>query len=525
MARLDMGPFGNPDGSRATIEEVQDGFVNFGTETVWGGWSGLAMRANDRTARVIVGRKGSGKTVYMRRLQADAAHEDSIYADVIQQSIPSTECIIKFCQLFPNNVLLGKWVELWRLAILRSVVSHLLYSPRLKNILSPSMAAELKTGFSGILKSEFRTPVSAYSQVTQIIENNDIAYKVNAYFNDPLWEQLEWTIGEGIKNSPPLCFYLDAVDEEFEHAPMYWLKCQLGLFYQTMRMLRDSRLGGRLHIFICIRDLVLSSVLQSEHRTRYIEESHVRILNWNKNAIRHLLKKKIEMLDGEFFLNDARRGKTLENWLGRETLHNKARKIDEPVEQYLLRHTRLLPRDIIVLGNRLCIEIRTAKREGSGASIETIIRRAVAETAKLFGNEQLTICGNQIASDTMPSDAGRYGYSEVYTGDQEYIRGITENLKALIAAIGKDRFPGRELLSSRKLADELFGAGSDPYSVLWQNGLLGYIDGKGKQKHVVFFSEERMDEFQLPLNKQQYVFHSCLIDSVSLKGIGRTPIM
>ncbi|HJQ25042.1 MAG TPA: hypothetical protein VKA60_14080 [Blastocatellia bacterium] len=522
MAKLGMGPFGNPDGSRATIEQVLEGFVNFGSETVW---SGLATRANDRTARVIVGRKGSGKTVYLRRLQADASLEESLYADAIQQGIPSTECIIRFCQLFPSNVLVGKWVELWRLAILRSVVSHLLHSPRLKYMVPVTTTNDLKSGFNNILRSEFRTPVSAYSQVTQIIETNDTAKKVKSYFNDPLWDQLEWTIAEGIKNCPPLCFYIDAIDEEFEHAPMYWLKCQLGLFYQTMRMLRDSKLGGRLHVFICIRDLVLSSVLQSEHRTRYVDEPHVRILNWNRDAIRHLLIKKVEMLDDEFFINDTKRGKTLRNWLGRETLNNTARKIEEPVDQYLLRHTRLLPRDIIVLGNSLCAEISKAKRAGTEVSIEALIRRAVAETARLFGNEQLTICGNQITSNSMPSEAGRYGFSEVYTGDKEYIRGATDNLKTLIAAIGKDRFSGEELHSSRKLADELFGNESDPYSVLWQNGLLGYTEGRGKQKRAIFFSEEQMDDFQLPLNKQQYVFHSCLIDSVNLKGVGKTPII
>jgi hypothetical protein len=32
---------------------------------------------------------------------------------------------------------------------------------------------------------------------------------------------------------------------------MYWLKCQEGLFYQVMRLLRDHKLGGRLHIVVC----------------------------------------------------------------------------------------------------------------------------------------------------------------------------------------------------------------------------------------------------------------------------------
>ncbi len=41
---------------------------------------------------------------------------------------------------------------------------------------------------------------------------------------------------------------------------MYWRRCQKGLFYQTMRLLRDHRLGGRLHLVICIREIVMSSV-------------------------------------------------------------------------------------------------------------------------------------------------------------------------------------------------------------------------------------------------------------------------
>lgn len=72
--------------------------------------------------------------------------------------------------------------------------------------------------------------------------------------------------------------------------------CQKGLFYQVMRLLRDTRLGGRLHIFICIRDLTYASVFGSEHATRYLDPLHIRLLEWDSESIRYLFERKIERL-------------------------------------------------------------------------------------------------------------------------------------------------------------------------------------------------------------------------------------
>src|ERR1700761_6261022 len=72
--RLDpVGPFGNPDGSRADIEDLINEFVDFGGDPAFGH---LATRANDSMVRVIVGKLGAGKTVYLRRLQDFQAHQD-----------------------------------------------------------------------------------------------------------------------------------------------------------------------------------------------------------------------------------------------------------------------------------------------------------------------------------------------------------------------------------------------------------------------------------------------------------------
>ena len=128
--RLDpVGPFGNPDGSRADIEDVISEFVDFGGIRPIGH---LATRANDSMVRVIVGKLGAGKTVYLRRLQDFQAHQDSVYADVPQQSLPKTEVVVKACQWFTGSVLVEKWMQIWERAIMRSLASHMLRHPELR---------------------------------------------------------------------------------------------------------------------------------------------------------------------------------------------------------------------------------------------------------------------------------------------------------------------------------------------------------------------------------------------------------
>jgi hypothetical protein len=142
-----------------------------------------------------------------------------------------------------------------------------------------------------------------------------------------------------------------------------------------------------------------------------------------------------------------------------------------------------------------------------------------------LGREQLAICGKQIASDHMPADAARRRYSEVYTGDQEYIKTITENLRQLIAEIGLDRFDQTKLNSHRRRAAELLGKEGDPFTALWQNGLLGYSEGRGSEKRAIFYSESEMTDFTLPPNKKEYVLHSGLIDAVGIKAVGKNPVI
>ena len=513
--RLDpVGPFGNPDGSRADLEDVISEFVDFGGDPAYGH---LATRANDSMVRVIVGKLGAGKTVYLRRLQDFQAHQDSVYADVPQQSLPKTEVVVKACQWFSDRVLVEKWMQIWERAIMRSLASHLLCRPELRQQLRDEQADEIEHAYARLL-DDFRRPRSIYSQVRDIINQRHTAHQLSAYLDDPLWDDLEDLLGDVVGQCKPIYFYLDALDEEFSHAPMYWLKCQEGLFYQVMRLLRDHKLGGRLHIVICIRDIVMSSVYRSEHAPRYYNEPHIRVLTWDRSSLLYLLQRKLQRLPPSLLMRRAASGPpTIGDWLGING-DWPGSDDDGPIEDYLLSHTRLIPRDIISLGNDLNEEVLRQKQAGSVGLPPAALERVVQRCAKRFGDSQLAQCANQISSDLMPKNAALHDYSELFTSTQAYISGVQEDVRSFVRMIGVDRFSRADLGALQEMADLHFEKATDLASVLWQNGLLGYVDESGRRR---FYSMGDIEQFHFPPEVGTYVLHPCLVHTVG--GIRHAP--
>ncbi len=506
--RLDpVGPFGNPDGSRADIEDLISEFVDFGGNPAYGH---LATRANDSMVRVIVGKLGAGKTVYLRRLQDFQAHQDSVYAAVPQQDLPKTEVVVKACQWFSDRVLVEKWMQIWDRAIMRALASHLLRRPELRQQVLDEQAEEIEQSYARLL-DDFRRPRSIYSQVRDIVNERQTAHQLSAYLDDPLWDDLEDLLGEVVCRCKPIYFYLDAVDEEFGHAPMYWLKCQEGLFYQVMRLLRQPRLGGRLHVVVCIRDIVMSSVYRSEHAPRYYNEPHIRVLNWDRSSLLYLLGQKLQRLPQSLLMRRATGGApTIGDWLGVNG-HWPGPDGAGPIEDYLLSHTRLIPRDIISLGNELNEEVLRTKQAGHEGLPAAALTGVVQRCAKRFGDSQLAQCANQVSSDLMPAGAALHDYSELFTSTQAYISGVQEDIRSFVRMIGVDRFPRGDLSALQEVADLHFDQATDLSSVLWQNGLLGYVDEAGRRR---FYSMGDVEQFHFPPEVATYVLHPCLVHAV-----------
>src|SRR4051812_28635010 len=324
------GPFGTPDGSRADIEDILRDFVAMDERP---GFGGVATRADDAKVRVIVGRIGAGKTVYMRRLFSFQELSNSVYADNPQQNLPQTDLVVRACQWFPKDILTEKWMQIWHRAILRSLATHLLASRELKGAIESEDAADIRKEYSDLIGT-FRRPRSIYSEVRDIVNSHNSAIHLRRYLENPDWDDLEHDLVDVLRRSKPVFFYLDAVDDNLNRAPFYWLRCQEGLFLQVMQLLRDAKFGSRLHVVICVRDLVLGSIHRTEHAPRYYNEPHIRVLDWSKDAVEFLLRHKIERLPARFLMAPSLLPRGIEAWLGCAWVHNETQGVTEDVMEY-----------------------------------------------------------------------------------------------------------------------------------------------------------------------------------------------
>jgi hypothetical protein len=457
-------------------------------------------------------------------LQAYAAQQVGLQADDIQQDVPATQNVIKVCHWFPDHLLTEVWMQLWQRALIRSLVSHLLCHPRVSGQIDSSSRERLKNASEVLIRS-FSAHVSVYSQIDEIINSSHSRNHLEQYLSNPKWPEFETLISQVLEKCEPLCFYLDATDEAFSSAPMYWLRCHKGLFYQVMRLLSgESRIGSRLRVYFCMRDLVLASIYRDEGAARFRGEPHIRTLTWTRQSIEYFLNQKLQQLDGQFFLRDPKDGRSLSTWLGISHVIHDEGGPPEPILRYALRHTRLLPRDIVILGNMLCHTV-TGFKLGHEADLEHQIRRTIREAARIFGNEQLSICANELMAGGSGIDQPHRRKHDTLVGSTGHLNSVADQLKVLVRFVGVARFPLKRLTEAIEHAKTVFGGELDPFSVMWMNGLVGYVERTdGAEKHV-FCSDDRMDEFHLPLMRQFYVFHPILNHTVDLRHNGRHTVL
>jgi hypothetical protein len=407
----------------------------------------------------------------------------------------------------------------------------LLFAPKLHGALTLDEREHMTHDYTSLLGRP-EAPRSPYAEVAEIIHRHQSRTALDRYLRDDRWPDLTTHLATALRKSKPVYLYLDAIDEQFAHAPMYWLKFQKGLFYTVMALLREPGFGSRLHVVGCVRDIVYSDVLRSEHASRYRDEPHIRVLNWDADAIGGLLDAKITDLGSAHRMNPDRSG--VPGWLGISEIYNPERGVTEFVEDYILRHTRLLPRDLVVTGNALSREVAAAKAQGAVALSPEKIRRVVDSCSAGFADMQLRVCANQIVADVMPANAVAQGYSEVYLGDTGYARGIVEILRQVLLAVETDRFDGRALNRARDEAatrlrdhvrpDSALNPGLHVLDVLWQHGLLGYQASENGVDDIRFSATLDANDFHLPLDRRGYVLHPCVAHTVPVQPVG-LPVM
>ena len=525
-------PFGQIEGAYAEIRPIRSGFIEFD-----GLFSDVAISPQEQDIRILVGRMGTGKSINLRRLQDHHIQEledgdRSVYTAGYSQQAATALTTINvryFSQAFGRNDLTEMWKLLWRRAIFRAAVSHLLNAEAMIPYTETADIPILRSAHP--LLSDQGTPTDIASEAQMIIESvrqvhpraqrDRTQHALLSFLQAGDWTRIEHEVLKVLSNCPPMYFYIDAVDDEFRAAPSYWLRSQKGLFYQIYTMLRDDRWRERLHIIAAVRHHVLSSVYSAEGGHKYLNENHHRVLKWTRDAIGYFLDRKIADLDGEWLM--APQASTpIARWLGMPSIQNEDRGVVERLDDYLIRHTRATPRDIVQMGNQLSQYVRQLKAGGYREADPVRVREIVSGCARDAAQFELNHCGNQINTDL-----GRnLDDTERYRGEQEFpYNETTANLRHLLVEMRHDRFEWNDVDALRRRGRDAFASADlDLPTILWQNGLLGYADRpieESAQRRCHFYVEPTVGSAVIPEGRTSYVLHPIVLDCIpELEPIG-----
>ena len=280
----ELNPFGNPDGARADLKEIEYSFITefpFGVQIT---------KCEDEllNKRVIVGAKGSGKTVYLRKIQSmlkdKQANKTGIYVDdQIDQNMNCTEKVIAFCDFYSMDTLSEKWTQLWKTAIYIAISHKFLFDNKLNSYMDNGDKEVVRKKLKSV-NLLFESSFSVYQIVSSLLTMEDTVNKMDRLLYNTCWYELNNLLRKCMRTSPTIYMFFDAVDLEYEHAPLHWSYCQKGLFNAIMIFLQDNTFGEKLHLIMSMRDNVFTSLLKSEHATKTNKESHIFTLDWDEKT-------------------------------------------------------------------------------------------------------------------------------------------------------------------------------------------------------------------------------------------------
>ena len=431
--------------------------------------------------------------------------------DVETNSQLTTQSVLKFAELLKlrgGNT--EDWKALWRCGIIRSAASQILFSRRIN--ISSAQQPE-REGLSRHLQflGHPETAHKVTQEVQLIIQSHHSEHTMRRYLNDKRWMDISNYVADILSQSAGLYLYVDDVDKNFRWAPSLWIQCQRGLFYTVMDFLREDSFRSKLHVVMALRDIAFSSVKVSEHAGRYLDKTHINVLSWDRLSMEYLLNEKLKALPAAYFSDP--KSKTIRSWLGFDVIANsRPTHHDEPVAQYLIRHTSMVPRDMVKLGNDLCHVIRGL--DGAKPTPDQV-REIVSENAAQSATRQATQCANQALSDAIPVDAFTRDYDHVYLRPNMYALGqARDNVYKAISIARSEAFGLSDLEAIDESARESFGSDKVKMSdTLWQQGLLGYVDDKGSGR---FYRVDSLDGSSLVVPRsarvRNYVWNPLIFD-------------
>jgi hypothetical protein len=538
-------PFGRTDGSRTSLDD----FVHI---------PGITFDpTSERTIRLIIGKKGSGKTLLIRKLseahRSRATEDSPLYQldyepiDILviqnilrrlREYVSSLERETSTEGLFSRRMtIISLWETLWRRALTCSVLSvyidFLRHNQKSKhffkqfNSLSSSinnlstLEAFFRKNSSNHVSFPFRayTPSEYISSFSSSIDSNRALIN---FINSSRWQYIEQLTSTFSNSLPNVYTYIDSIDRDFEIAPEAWLLCQQGL----VRSIVESRLSPRestyrMHTIVAIRDIAYSRMLRSEHGTRFFSAEDQRTLNWTQDNLRRFINCKVDVfLSGSSSNSVTPVENSFARWLSFSHIEN-GRKTNESIEQYVIRHSRRIPRDIVLHLNKI-FTAQVNCRIGDHDFGITHFMRAVSDGSALIGQEMKEIIVNEMISNPSFLDVSNLtvalGNLEAF--DLDARRSVAfAILDGFVNHIGKEVFDQQELDEAVTYLENMYQVtirSRDPYfsieNILWRHGMIG-VEVRRAGSHVWMFSGDVESEVEsAPSGRIRYGFHASVFE-------------
>ncbi|MFB9790277.1 P-loop ATPase, Sll1717 family [Shinella granuli] len=513
---LGDGNFGNPDATTADLEKaaIQMGLA----------FPSLSIAANRLSTHLIVGRKGAGKTFHWRTLEAAAKSRHEVIA--ITDNGALSEAAVKALSARAGNLSPDHfWSLVWRRAIF-SFLASLFYSTRqhmsFDNVDRLKSVIDKRT-FIDRFDDIFSEPLVELTPVKYVekFSSMEKRHLFENFIQSDLWVELETVMQASIPENSPIYIFIDAIDAQADTIPQMWHDCQYGLLVTILNLIREMK--GRLHIVATIRDSVYRARVGTEHGTKVVDDNHIRILNWGRRENEYFAREKIIRSARLKIPSKASINDVMDAWLGFSSIFNKRRGIEENAAQYILRHTRCLPRDVVIVGNEISRELLVCRRTNEKFSPGRL-RKAVEACSKLFANESVETC----LTEMLVTQHSVEEYARMLRqrpDDSDAIKyHLREEVERFVRLIGKQVFDSNELQSAISSLNGKSNASTHKDTryridnVFWRNGLIAYKDDRGGGESKWIYNWYAVSENEnLPSSAKRYGFHPSIADRYMLE--------
>lgn len=505
--------------------DIEQSFINVNDLS-----AASAIPENVADVRVLVGRKGSGKTHLLKhielRSQSAGRH---VYYEALNEDFFGNASLIKFRGQLSNVESVNLWINCWRFATISAAFSHFVCkrsSERASQAVlkTETTKDEIKSFFSSYV-FEYNSTIGPFAALKRLFAKYQSLASLKILFAGLDFNEAEAELGRLLHHYGDIHYLIDGIDEFASTDPRLWLEPQLGLFKLSFLQLITRSGPKRVYVTVAIRTYVFSHALKDTSADRVQIGAGVVPLKWNAHAATTFMNRRLKQICRVNFAHSGSLtgDRPLAKWLGFSEFTPHSRGRPESVEDYLIRHTRCSPRHVIQMFTRLCKAQNRRFMEGARLDeqeFETIIKeqsRAIADSALQTASEELLsyVRLERDVNDRKLVDAARGWYNE------ETVEAIRKAIRACgHEVVSRSDFQERLRASFAEMvtnddAGELLSIAED---TLWRSGVIGYRVNEGSLAVWRYaWSDYEFGVGALPIFANTIGFHPSFVTSCSLE--------